>query len=40
MWFVTAIWSPRTKGVFAVATNKMEPKLELSLDGLLRRNKP
>ena len=39
MWYVTAIWSPKTKVSFVIATNKMEPKLDGSLEQIILRNK-
>jgi CubicO group peptidase (beta-lactamase class C family) len=39
MWHVTAMWSPKTKVSFVIATNKMEPKLEGSLGPIILRNK-
>lgn len=39
MWYVTAIFSPKTKVAFVVATNKFEPKLDAFLEQLVLRNK-
>ena len=39
MWYVTAIWSPKTKVAFVVATNKQEPRLDGSIEQLVLRNK-